>query len=189
MKIGVIVSTTRPTRRSLIVAKWFINHAKAYQDTIFDILDLKDIDLPFLADKNIPAEEHYDLESTKQWAETIKYYDGFVFIVAEYNNGYPAPLKNAIDTIYNEWDKKPVAFIGYGTYGASRAIEQLINITAKIGMVPLSKTTVGILRPGVSINDSGAIDEEYVVSSLNRLVDNLRWWAKLLKSARNHGQQ
>lgn len=183
-KIGVIVSTTRPTRVGRVVADWFMDKVKDDRDLEFVLLDLQEINLPFLNEKKSPSSGEYEHEHTKQWSKTIDGLDGFVFVTAEYNNGPPAPLKNAIDSVYHEWDKKPVAFVGYGTYGAARAIEQLVETTAKIGMMPLSKTVVGILKPWDSITDDG-VNEDYVQGNFDGMLTNLSWWAELLKSARN----
>jgi NAD(P)H-dependent FMN reductase len=184
VKIGVIISTTRPSRIGPKVADWFISKTKSLNNAVFEIIDLKEVNLPFLKDQASPAEQQYDQESTKKWSEIISNYDGFVFVTAEYNNGYPAPLKNALDTVYHEWDKKPVAFVGYGTFGAARAIEQLVNVTAKIGMVPLSKTVVGIISPWQAIKEDGSVDEAFVHGKVDGLLDNLMWWSELTKSKR-----
>lgn len=182
-KIGVIVSTTRPTRVGRHVADWFMTKVQDFDGLEFELLDLKEWDLPFLMEKESPSSGKYELESSKKWSAKINELDGFVFVTAEYNNGPPAPLKNAIDSIYNEWDKKPVVFVGYGTYGATRAVEQLVNITAKVGMVPLPKTFVGLLEPWNSVLD-GEIKEEYVRGNLEGMINNLKWWTNTLKAAR-----
>lgn len=183
-KIGVIVSSTRPTRVGGHVADWFMAKAKEYQGLEFELLDLKEINLPFLSETESPSTGKYTQESTKQWSAVIDGLDGFIFITAEYNNGPPAPLKNAIDSIYHEWDKKPVAFVGYGTYGATRAVEQLVDNAAKVGMMPLSKTFVGLMNPWESITPEGEIKEEFVHGHIEKLLENLQWWAETLKSAR-----
>ena len=182
-KIGVIVSTTRPTRVGRVVADWFMEKVKENKDLQFELLDLKEINLPFLSEEKSPSSGEYALEPTKKWSEKIAGLDGFVFVTAEYNNGPPAPLKNAIDSLYHEWDKKPVAFVGYGTYGAARAIDQLVDNTAKVGMMPLSKTVVGIMDPWDSIPDD-TVKEEYVHGNFDGMIANLTWWTELLKSAR-----
>lgn len=182
-KIGVIVSSTRPTRVGRVVADWFLEQVKDNQDLEFELLDLKEIDLPFLNEKESPSSGKYELEHTKEWSKKIEHLDGFVFITAEYNNGPPAALKNAIDSLYHEWDKKPVAFVGYGTYGAARAIDQLVDNTAKVGMMPLSKTVIGIMDPWNSITDD-TVKKEYVHGNFDAMIANLTWWAELLKSAR-----
>lgn len=185
-KIGVIIGTTRPGRKGPVVADWLLNKICELNatDAKFELIDLKEENLPLLNEKNSPAEGKYELESTKKWSKKVEACDGFIFVVAEYNNGPPAPLKNAIDTVYHEWNRKPVAFVGYGTYGATRAVEQLVDITAKIGMAPLSKTFVGISKFWDAVDEKGNIKEEYVNGDVAKLVDNLLWWTKSLKISR-----
>ncbi len=186
LKIGVIISSTRPTRVGDKVAQWFMNQpaVTGSAELDFELIDLKELDLPFLSEPESASTGRYTQAKTKAWSQQVEALDGFVFITAEYNNGVPAPLKNAIDTIYNEWDRKPAAFVGYGTYGATRAVEQLANITAKVGMVPLLKTFVGIMDPWDSVGQDGSVKPEYVHGRLEKLIENLAWWATLLKAAR-----
>lgn len=183
-KIGVIVSTTRPTRVGLKVAQWFMDQVKNNSAAEFELIDLNDQNLHLLDEPKSPSTGEYQYEYTKQWSEKIQALDGFVFVTAEYNNGYPAPLKNAIDILYHEWDRKPVAFVGYGTYGATRAVEQLVNVTAKVGMVPLPKTFVGILKPWEAIGEDGSINPDLVQGSIEHLVENLVWTAQALNTAK-----
>jgi len=185
LKIGVIVSSTRPTRVGRQVADWFMSKVSATEGVEFELIDLKEWDLPFLSEPKSPSSGEYSLESSKKWSTKVTKLDGFVFVTAEYNNGPPAPLKNAIDSLYKEWDRKPVAFVGYGTYGATRAVEQLVDIVAKVGMMPLSKTFVGLLSPWGAISPEGKINEDYVQGNVDSLVENLKWWAELLQPVRN----
>lgn len=183
-KIGVIISTTRPTRSGRHVAEWFMSKTEDFDGLDFELIDLQEWDLPFLNEPESPATGKYTQESTKKWSAKIDSLDGFIFVTAEYNNGPPAPLKNAIDSVYNEWDKKPVAFVGYGTYGATRAVEQLVDIAAKVGMMPLSKIFVALTAPWDSVKQDGSIDESFVQGKVENLLNNLKWWADLLKTAR-----
>jgi NAD(P)H-dependent FMN reductase len=187
LKIGVIVSTTRPARKGRIVADWFMTKLKDNAAAQFDLIDLKEINLPFLNENLSPAKGVYEHEHTKKWSELISSYDGYIFVTAEYNNGPPAPLKNAIDTLYNEWNRKPVAFVGYGGYGATRSVEQLVNIASKIGMAPLSQTFVGIIKEWESVSSDGKVDESFVMGNTDKLIDNLLWWANALKTAKAEG--
>lgn len=184
VKIGVIVSTTRPTRAGRKVADWFMAQVAGAEGLEFKLLDLQEWNLPFLSEPESPSSGKYSQELTKKWSAAVAELDGFVFVTAEYNNGPPAPLKNAIDTLYHEWDRKPVAFVGYGTYGATRAVEHLVNNTAKIGMVPIAKSFVGILSPWESITEDGQVKPEFVHGKIEGLIENLRWWAEVLKTAR-----
>lgn len=180
LKIAVIVGSTRHNRVGRHVADWFMNKVANNQEAEFELIDLKDVNLPFLDEPEIPSKENYKNESTISWSETIKKYDGYVLVTAEYNHGPPAPLKNALDTLYVEWDKKPVAFVGYGAYGAARAIEQLVSVASKIGMVPLTKTVVGLLSLEQSVRRDGSIDETFIKGKVENLTNNLLWWANKL---------
>lgn len=184
VKIGVIISTTRPTRVGHTVADWLLKQLPKTEDVGYELIDLKEIDLPFLNEPHSPMLGKYEHQKTKDWSKKVASLDGFIFVTAEYNNGPPAPLKNALDMLYHEWDKKPVAFVGYGTYGATRAVEQLVDNTAKVGMVPLPKTFVGILSPWESVMPEGGVKAEFVHGDLAGLAENLVWWAELLKPAR-----
>lgn len=182
LKIAVITSTTRPTRAGQHVANWFMSKVEGTPNIQFDLIDLKEENLPFLSEPKSPSTGEYELESTKKWSKKIQSYDGYIFVTAEYNNSIPAPLKNALDSVYHEWDRKPAAFVGYGSYGATRAIEHLGNIVAKMGMAPLNKTPIGIIKNWESIKEDGSIDEAYVMGDIEKMIDNLAWWAKALKS-------
>lgn len=185
LKIAVIVSTTRPTRVGRKIADWFMNQVKNADDVQFELIDLAELNLPFMSEPESASSGHYTQEEVIKWSKQVAGLDGFIFVTAEYNNGYPAPLKNAIDTLYHEWNRKPVAFVGYGTYGATRAVEQLVDVTAKIGMAPLSKTFVSILHPWSAVNEDGTIDEKFINGKTEELVSNLKWWGETLKKARN----
>lgn len=184
LKIGVIVSTTRPTRVGRHVADWFMSQVPKNDDVGYELIDLKEENLPFLSEPESPSTGKYELESSKAWSKKIAGFDGFVIVTAEYNYSMPAPLKNALDSLYHEWAKKPVVFVGYGTYGAVRAVEQLVNVVTRLGMVPLTQTFVGILSPWEAVSPDGQVKQEFVVGNLEGMVDNLTWWAKLLQDAR-----
>lgn len=184
IKIGIIIGSTRPTRVGKTVAEWFNSQIKDTPDTQFDIIDLLEEDLPFLSEPESPASGNYTQEKTKNWSAKISGYDGFIFVTPEYNHGYPAPLKNAIDTLFHEWDKKPAAFVGYGGLGGGRAIEQLIPVVARVGMVPLATSTFNVLNVWTAIDEDGNVKEESTMGNKEKLVENLVWWATTLKSAK-----
>lgn len=186
IKIGVIVSSTRPTRVGPKIADWFLNQVKDTEDVEFELIDLAKINLPFLDEPKSPMMGEYEHEHTKKWSKLVSSFDGFVIITAEYNHGYPAPLKNALDSAYHEWGKKPVAFVGYGSMGAVRSIEQLVNVAAQLHMVPLSGTanTVRITDVWVAFDESGNLKSENISGSVEGLLTELKWWGELLKTAR-----
>lgn len=188
LKIGVIVGSTRPTRVGRKVADWFMGQVAATPDVEFVVLDLTEIDLPFLNEPGLPSQGDYKQESTKKWSAMIEPLDGFILVTPEYNHSMAAPLKNALDTLYNEWARKPVAFVGYGALGAARSIEQLISTVTALQMAPLNSSGKGmnIIEIWAAFDDEGNIKPEYIKSgNPEKLVDNLVWWAKALQAARN----
>jgi NAD(P)H-dependent FMN reductase len=185
-KIGVIVGSNRPTRLGRKIADWFMDEVKDNTELDFEIIDLAEVNLPFLSEPQLPAMGNYQQESTKKFSELIASFDGFVFVVAEYNHGYTAVLKNAIDTLYAEWQKKPAAFVGYGVLGASRAIEQLVTVVSQIGMMPLQQTAINIIDSWKIFDDKGVFNKDSRRGAkTDKFIDNLAWWTKTLKTARN----
>jgi NAD(P)H-dependent FMN reductase len=187
LKIAIIVGSVRPNRVGPAVAEWFHETVKDNKDVQFDIVDLKDANLPLL-DEPMPAMMgQYANEHTKRWAETIDKYDGYVLVVSEYNHGYSASLKNALDYLYAEWNKKPVAFLSYGVSGGLRAVEQLRTVVINLDMVPLNaQLWVNIYSGGLS--EAGKVVPEAVQGGgVDKFVADLTWWAKALKTARQNG--
>jgi NAD(P)H-dependent FMN reductase len=119
-----------------------------------------------------------------RWGKKIASLDGYIFVTAEYNHGIPAVLKNAVDYLCSEIQRKPAAFVGYGGTGAARAVEQLAQIlnvatlkyAVHIGMVEM----IGMLREGKSMADYPYLDD-----SAKRVLDEIVWWANTLKQGRS----
>lgn len=135
MKIGIVISTTRPSRIGPEVARWIA--AQAPEGAEVEIVDLAALDLPFLADPNPPKMGAYSEPTTIVWAEEVNSYDALIVAVAEYNASFSAPLKNAVDTLFAEWDAKPVGLVGYGWGGASRAVPAIEAVLAHVGAAPV----------------------------------------------------
>ena len=137
MNIGIIIASTREARNGKKIADW-VKHISDKQEGVhFKLIDLAEVDLPFFDEPNPPMMGKYTHDHTKAWAKTVEGLDGFVIVTAEYNHGYPAPIKNALDFLHAEWGGKPVGFVSYGVAGGTRAVEQLIPVTVQLNMVPL----------------------------------------------------
>lgn len=132
MKIGIILCSTRPGRSGEAVAHWVHDIAKARDDADYELVDLKEFDLPLLSEPTVPgaAKRQYDVPQTRAWSAKIDSLDGFVWVTPEYNHGVPAAMKNAFDVIYPEWMHKAVGFVSYGADGGVRAVEHWRVITA-----------------------------------------------------------
>jgi NAD(P)H-dependent FMN reductase len=120
-KVAIIIGSTRPGRRSPEVAAWLSSQLSRSKSVHFSTIDLCDVNLPFLDEQNIPATGKYQQEHTKKWQATINEYDGVILLFPQYNWGYPAVLKNAIDYLAAEWTDKPVAMVTFGGHGGAQA--------------------------------------------------------------------
>lgn len=186
MKIGVILGSTRKVRRGERVAKWLMSQLINYKDAQFELLDLRDYSLPFFEEDNSPdsLENGYKTPGAQRWADKIGEKDGFIIITSEYNHGPTAVLKNALDYVYNEWNKKPVAFVGYasGTSGAMRAVEQLRLISIELQMVPM-QAAIYITNVLTTLGEKGNLLKGHYNDRVEILMKQFMWWAKALKKA------
>ncbi|HLS49793.1 MAG TPA: NAD(P)H-dependent oxidoreductase [Actinomycetaceae bacterium] len=134
-KIGIVISSSRPTRIGHKVAQWVANLAP--EGVEVDTIDLAQLDLPFLGEPEQPATGNYTMASTVSWSERVRGYDGLIVTVPEYNAGYPAVLKNAIDTLHAEWNGLPIGTIGYGWGAAESAVRQFGEVLDRVQAVRL----------------------------------------------------
>lgn len=139
-RIGIIIGSTREGRIGRSIAEHVLKQAKNSDKGEYELIDLREVNLPFMNEPLPPAMGQYKHEHTKAWSKKISSYDAFIIVTSEYNHGYPAPLKNALDTVYVEWNHKPVAFVGYGyTANGARSVGALRSITAYLQMKPVWK--------------------------------------------------
>jgi len=132
IKLAVIIGSTRPERVGESVAQWVHQLAAQRSDAEFELVDLRDFDLPLLDEPVPPSQGKYSKEHTKKWAAKIASFDGYVFVTPEYNHSTSGALKNAIDFLYAEWNNKAAGFVAYGSAGGVRAVEHLRLIMAEV---------------------------------------------------------
>jgi NAD(P)H-dependent FMN reductase len=136
--LTIIVGSTRPGRAGQPIANWFAGRARAHGGFDVEIADLAEIGLPLLDEPNHPRLGQYTKQHTRDWSATIDRADAIVFVTPEYNYGYPATIKNAIDFLHREWRDKPVGFVSYGGVAAgTRAVQQLKQVVTTLRMVPV----------------------------------------------------
>src|SRR5256886_13552309 len=121
LRIAIILGSTRPGRNGEAVAKWVHEIAKKRTDAEFELVDIKDFNLPLLDEPMPPIMGQYSKPHTKAWAAKVGSFDGYVFVTPEYNHGVPGALKNAIDFLFREWNDKAAGFVSYGGAGGGRA--------------------------------------------------------------------
>jgi len=141
LKIGIILGSTRENRFSEKPGRWLFSEIQKQPDIEARLLDLRDYSLPFLNTPTAPSDLKgvYSDPAVTRWSKEIASLDGFVIIAPEYNHGYPAILKNAIDWLFDEWARKPVAFFAYGDVGGARSVEQLRQVVIELKMVPIPR--------------------------------------------------
>ncbi|RYF47139.1 MAG: NAD(P)H-dependent oxidoreductase [Cytophagaceae bacterium] len=186
LKIAIIISTTRQTRFADKPASWLMNLAQKRSDMKFELLDLRDFPMPFFDEVASNAYAPSKNETAQRWQKKVAGFDGYVFLVAEYNRTIPAALKNALDYAYPEWIKKPAAFVGYGSVGAARAIEHLRLICVELQMAPMRN---GVHIQGgdfMAVWQQGKKMEEltYLEPGVKDMLDQLAWWGTTLKGPR-----
>lgn len=125
LRIAVIIGSTRPGRNGEAVAHWVYELARKREDAEFELVDIKDYNLPLLDEPAPPSLGQYSKEHTKVWAAKIDSFDAYVFVTPEYNHGTSGALKNAIDFLYKEWNNKAAGFVSYGGALGVRAVEHL----------------------------------------------------------------
>ncbi|HSX35976.1 MAG TPA: NAD(P)H-dependent oxidoreductase [Patescibacteria group bacterium] len=182
-KIVIITGSTRPNRKSKVVAEWVASTAGTSKDFEFEVVDLADINLPFLDESIPPMADRYQNEHTKRWAEIIGPADGYILVTPEYNHSYSPVLKNALDFLYKEWNRKPVGFVGYGVANGVRAIEHLKQVVVQLDMAPLN-AHVGFNVMAHWDHDGAFKPDESAAQLLGRLLGELKWWGETLKAGR-----
>ncbi len=190
LKIHIIIGSTRQKRFSEKPAHWIYEEAKKRPELDVELVDLRDYPLPFFDEPTSPArmEGKYPNSDVQKWANKVAEADGYIIVSPEYNHGYPAVLKNAFDHTYPEWNKKPVGFVSYGSVAGGRAIEQLRQVAIELQMAPIraaihipSQVYLAVVRPkeGDTSNPFDTLNGQ-----ANAFLDQLIWWTKALKVAR-----
>jgi NAD(P)H-dependent FMN reductase len=185
LRVLVVNSTTREDRFSEIVAPWVRTGLERRPELEVDLLDLREHLLPFF-DGPAPARNPrlYPSDEVRQFAGRVDHADCYVILTAEYNHGYSAVLKNALDWTFAEWNRKPVSFVGWGNVGGARAVEQLRQVAVELEMAPLRHAVhvLGGQMMAARGGDPTALDA--LEPRLDLLVDDLTWWGRTLRSAR-----
>ncbi len=187
MKIGVILGSVREIRRGGRVAKWLMPQLEKVNDASFELLDLRDYQLPFFDESNSPEglNRSYANEVAQKWSAKVDEMDAFIIVTPEYNHGTSGVLKNSLDWLYPEWNRKPVAFVSYSpnASGGVRAVEQLRQNVIELQMAPL-REAIHITYVLDTVNEDGKLQQGHFNERLTKLMEELLWWAAALKTAR-----
>jgi NAD(P)H-dependent FMN reductase len=137
-KLDVILVSTRPGRAGEPIADWFVAHANAHDGFDVELVDLAEVGLPLVDEPNHPRLRRYTHQHTRDWSARVDAADAFVMVMPEYNHGFTAPLKNALDYLHAEWQHKPVGVVSYGGVAAgTRAVQMLKPVLVVLRMLPV----------------------------------------------------
>jgi len=187
--ISVIVGSTRQGRFSEKPARWIFQHLKHRSGIDAQLLDLRDFPMPFFdqpVPPAMPGRPPYENEVVKKWTAEIARSDGFIFVTPEYNYGPSAVLKNALDWVYPEWNRKAAAFVSYGSAMGARGVQQLRLTAIELQLAPVRSSvyipvaTLWAHFQGGDV-DAGLTELE---GAAKTMIDDLLWWTAALRAAR-----
>lgn len=188
-KIAIIVGSTREGRQTDKLAKWAEKELAQHAD--IEVLDLRDYPMPLFNETISPRynpERKTDAE-TQKWLDKVAEFDGYAIVTPEYNRAITGVLKNAIDVLAYEMDKKPVAIIAHGTTGGAQAVGNLRMALPGVGAVSVPQALFFTDRVGEAIDENGVLAADleanpygYAVN-LKTQAESLVWYANALKAA------
>ena len=187
--ISVVIGSTRQGRFSEKPAQWILQRLEKRDGVDVRLLDLRDFPMPFLDEPvppAMPGRPPYENDVVKKWTAAIAQSDGFVFVTPEYNYGPSAVLKNAIDWVYPEWNRKAAAFVSYGGAAGVRSVQQLRETAIELQLAPI-RSSVHIPAATLWTHFQGGdvnVGLAELDGSAGIMIEDLLWWTAALKTAR-----
>jgi NAD(P)H-dependent FMN reductase len=183
--LQIIIASTRPGRVGPSVAAWIQERAIAHGGFDVELIDLAEVNLPMMDEPNHPRLRQYVHQHTKDWSATIDRADAFIFVVPEYNYGFNAPIKNAIDYLHFEWQHKALGFASYGGVGAgTRAVQMLKQVVTALKMVPVfDAVNIPFVQQFLD-SDRRLVPNEIMESAVIAMLDELLRWTASLQALR-----
>jgi NAD(P)H-dependent FMN reductase len=183
IRVGIIVGSTRPGRKAEDVARWVHGLAAKRGDAEYEIVDIKDFNLPLLDEPVPPSMGQYSKDHTKAWAARIDSFDAYVLVTPEYNHGTSGALKNALDFLYREWNNKAAGFVSYGSAGGARAVEQLRLVMAELQVATVRAQVMLSIFTDFE-NFSVLKPDARKEPNVNAMLDQLIGWGGALRALR-----
>jgi NAD(P)H-dependent FMN reductase len=190
MKLGIVIGTTRQERKTPQQAKWVLNTAKKIEGIEAELVDLKDYPMPFF-DEPISPRYNPDRKIDPKavpWLDKLESFDAYVFVTPEYNHSIPGVLKNAMDYVTWEMQKKPAQVVSHGASGGARAATDLKEILSESKAVPLpTSSPLAIAGMSEVIDEQGKLTDQakpHLQASLDAMLDELKWYSDALAMAR-----
>ncbi len=187
--LQIIIASTRPGRVGLPVGEWFNRLAIEHAGFDVELIDLATVNLPMFDEPVHPRFADYKHEHTRNWSATIARGDAFVLVMPEYNHGFNAAIKNALDYLAQEWAYKPVGFVSYGGIAAgTRAVQMLKPVLVGLKLVCLVEA-VNIPMVAARVKEGVFESSEPLDVAARTMLDELVRWGSTLSALRHHGTQ
>jgi NAD(P)H-dependent FMN reductase len=184
LKLHVVVTSTRPGRVGPTIAKWFVERANEHGAFQVRLVDLAEVNLPFLDEPAHPRLRDYEHQHTRDWSALVDEADAFVFVTPEYNHGTPATLVNALDYLVHEWAYKPASFVSYGgPSGGARSVQMTKQILTALKMMPIPEQ-VPLPLFMQYLKDGVFSPPDMQVKAAKMVLDELAKWAGALRPLR-----
>ncbi|MFD3705064.1 NADPH-dependent FMN reductase [Nocardia sp. NPDC058658] len=175
LRLEIIVASNRPDRFADVPAGWLVTALRERPDFEVGVLDLRELGLP--ADLT-------ESPATEGFRARLATADAIIAVTSEYNHGYPAALKTALDSAKHEWRAKPIGFVSYGGLsGGLRAVEQLRQVVAELHMVSV-RESVSFAQAKRRFDKTGMTDDDAAIDACDRMLNQLAWWGTTLRAAR-----
>ncbi|MDQ4144545.1 MAG: NAD(P)H-dependent oxidoreductase [Actinomycetota bacterium] len=184
-KLGIIIGSTRPCRLGGPIGHWVLERAREHGAFDPELIDLADVNLPFLDEPEHPRLRNYTQAHTIEWSARIDPLDAFVFVTPEYNHGFSAPLKNAIDFLHQEWLYKPAGIVSYGgASGGTRAAQMLKPVLTALKMMPMFESVAVTFVRNLVDEDGRVSATEAIERSAGSMFMELERWSRTLAQLR-----
>ena len=185
--LKIIIASTRPGRKGPMLGSWIFQVAKENGGFDVSLLDLAIINLPFMDEPHHPRLKQYQHDHTWNWSKIIDEADAFIIVTPEYNFGYPASIKNALDFLFHEWSYKPVGFVSYGGIaGGTRSVQMLKQVVTAQKMMPVMESVNVPFFMNYISEEETFVPNEGVKNSANAMLSELSKWTRALKTLRNN---
>lgn len=183
-ELKIINSTVRPERKGPLITDWISGITKADENFHTEVIDLATLNLPMMDEPNHPSKKNYVHAHSKAWSATVESADAFIFVTAEYDHNYPAPLRNALEYLFWEWGYKPAGIVTYGGVSAgTRALNSLKSDLVSLRCIPLIES-VNFPFFSNQIKDGKFEVNEISTKAAATMLSQLKRWAKGLKAIR-----
>jgi len=185
-RLMILIASTRPGRIGPAIGEWVTEVAEQHGGFDVDVVDLADLDLPLVDEPNHPRLRQYTKDHTKRWSERVDAADAFLFVMPEYNHGYTAPLKNALDYVFEEWAYKPVGLVSYGgVSGGTRATQLLKPVLAGLKLVAITEAVaIPFVRQHIDEDERFHANDD-LNGAAKAMLDEVARWAGALAPLRS----